>query len=98
MWSGGGPASDLRALWVAAFAARRSGVDAPGVTGAFGSADDPYARLLVTDDRAEPFLAALEGPAIAIVLDAAPRCAALLAGWGETTPIALMVRPELESL
>jgi ribosomal protein S18 acetylase RimI-like enzyme len=91
-------ASDLLALWVAAFAARRSGVDAPGVTGALGSAEDPYARLLVSDDRAEPFLAALEGPAIAIVLETAPRCAARLADWGETTPIALMVRPELETL
>jgi ribosomal protein S18 acetylase RimI-like enzyme len=68
------------------------------VTGTLGSAEDPYARLLVTDDRAEPFLAELEGPAIAIVLDAAPRCAARLADWGETTPIALMVRPELDTL
>jgi ribosomal protein S18 acetylase RimI-like enzyme len=51
----------------------------------------------VTDDRAEPFLAALEGPAIVIVLDTAPRCAARLSGW-ETTRIALMVRPELETL
>jgi ribosomal protein S18 acetylase RimI-like enzyme len=50
------------------------------------------------DDRAEPVLAGLEGPAIAIVLDAAPRCAARLADWGETTPIALMVRPELDTL
>jgi ribosomal protein S18 acetylase RimI-like enzyme len=88
-------------IWVAAFRARRPGqpaVDAPGVTGTRGTAEDPYARLLVTDDRAEPFLAALEGPAIAIVLDGAPRCAARLADWAETTPIALMVRPELDTL
>jgi ribosomal protein S18 acetylase RimI-like enzyme len=97
MSSDGPTASDLLTLWVAAFAARRSGVDAPGVTGTLGSADEPYARLLVTDDRAEPFLAALEGPAIAIVLETAPRCTARLADW-ETTPIALMVRPELETL
>jgi ribosomal protein S18 acetylase RimI-like enzyme len=68
------------------------------VSGTLGSPEDPYARLLVTDDRGEPFLAALAGPAIAIVLDAAPRCAARLADWGETTPIALMVRPELDTL
>ena len=98
MSSDGPTASDLLALWVSAFAARRTGVAAPGVTGTLGSAEDPYARLLVTDDRAEPFLAALDGPAIAIVLDAAPRCTARLADWGETTPIALMVRPELETL
>jgi ribosomal protein S18 acetylase RimI-like enzyme len=101
MSSGARTDSDLLALWVEAFRVRRPGrpvVEAPGVTGTLGSGDDPYARLLVSDDRAEPFLAALEGPAIAIVLDAAPRCAARLAGWGETTPIALMVRPELETL
>jgi ribosomal protein S18 acetylase RimI-like enzyme len=102
MSSGGPTASDLLTLFAATFAAkRRPGqpvVGEPGVSGTLGSAEDPYALLLVTDDRAERFLAALEGPAIAIVLDAAPRCAGLLAGWGETTPIALMVRPELETL
>jgi ribosomal protein S18 acetylase RimI-like enzyme len=42
-------------------------------------------------------LADLQGPAIAIVLDTAPRCAALLSEW-KTTRIALMVRPELDTL
>ncbi len=102
MSSGARSASSLLALYSAAFVARRRPgqrvVDAPGVSGMLGDAEDPYSRLLVTDDRAEPVLTALEGPAIAIVLDAAPGCAALLADWGETTPIALMVRPELDTL
>jgi GNAT superfamily N-acetyltransferase len=88
-------------LFAAAFAARRrpgqSVVDEPGVSGMLGGAEDPFARLLVSDDRAEPLLAALEGPAVVIVLEGAPRCTALLAGW-ETTPIALMVRRELDTL
>jgi ribosomal protein S18 acetylase RimI-like enzyme len=72
-------------------------VDEPGVYGLLGCADDPVTRLLVGDDRAAPFVAALERPAIVIVLDAAPRCLALLAEW-EMTPIALMVRRELDTL
>jgi ribosomal protein S18 acetylase RimI-like enzyme len=93
--------SSLLELFTAAFAAReRPGqpvVDEPGVRGTLGSPEDPFARLLVSDDRAEPLLAALDGPAVVIVLEGAPRCAALLAGW-EATPIAAMVLRELNTL
>jgi ribosomal protein S18 acetylase RimI-like enzyme len=73
-------------------------VDAPGVTGLLAGDEDPFTRLLVTDDRAYDTVAGLEpGPAVAVVLEAAERCLELFAGW-ETTPVAAMVRPELDTL
>lgn len=95
------PAVDV---YVGAFLARadpvrpqdRPQVDAPGLCGQLPSSDDRFARLLVTDDRAYPALAAILpdiDAGIITVFAAASRCRELLAGglpWrpGEATAMA----------
>lgn len=93
-------------LYVAAFrsrcvAYRRPGspeVDEPGVQGLLPAAEDPLARLLVTDDRAYQVLEALlprVETGMITAFASAPRCANLIADhqtWRITTPVAMVCR------
>ncbi len=93
-------------VYVAAFrarcdAVRRSGrpeVDEPGVQGVLSCADDPVARLVVSDDRAYDVLAALLPGVQAGMITAFPaarRCVTLIAAhdsWRITTADAMLCR------
>ena len=80
-------------VYIAAFRARcdavrrpgRPEVDEPGVEGLLSWADDPLARLVVTDDRAYDVLGALLPGVRAGMITAFPaaqRCVSLIAGHG----------------
>lgn len=93
-------------VYIAAFRARcdavrrpgRPEVDEPGVQGVLSWANDPVARLVVSDDRAYDVLAALLPAVQAGMITAFPaarRCVSLIAGhgsWRITTADAMLCR------
>jgi ribosomal protein S18 acetylase RimI-like enzyme len=97
--------------YVAAFVARstvrrhpgRKEIGQPGVHGLLPSGEDPFLRLLVTDDRAYDAVAKILPEAaggIVNVLDAAPRCAELFdrdGGW-MPKPVTAMVCADLNDI
>ncbi|HEY2637136.1 MAG TPA: GNAT family N-acetyltransferase [Solirubrobacteraceae bacterium] len=99
----------LQDVYVAAFTARcaamrREGqelLDEPGIRGLLPTAEAPLARLLITDDRPHPTLAALLpelSAGMVKVLATAEQCADLLRGapaW-RVTPLTAMVCRDLE--
>ncbi|MGI8711591.1 MAG: GNAT family N-acetyltransferase [Solirubrobacteraceae bacterium] len=93
-------------VYVAAFVARcdvvrrpgQTELDEPGVRGLLAFADDPLTRLLVTDDRAYPMLAALlldTRAGIINVSATATRCTKLIDGhpaWKSSAGTAMICR------